>query len=56
MISRQKIMDWAHENGNEEVAHLEVVRFVKEMFIQIEFGAFDPDDEDYKEDNDYDNL
>ncbi|MCM3703820.1 hypothetical protein [Paenibacillus macerans] len=46
ILSMKKLSDWVLEQAKEGEDHPEVIRFAKELLIQAEFGAFEPDEED----------
>ncbi|WP_182914739.1 hypothetical protein [Paenibacillus thiaminolyticus] len=46
MISRAKLEQWLRDNSLEGEFHPEVIRFVEELLIHIEFGQFEIEEED----------
>ncbi|MCM3746553.1 hypothetical protein M3223_04210 [Paenibacillus pasadenensis] len=54
MLSRTKLEEYLTETCDEQTP--EVRRFIKDLMIKIEFGHFEPDDNEESEDNAYDNA
>ncbi|MFF0828807.1 hypothetical protein ACFYU8_18725 [Brevibacillus sp. NPDC003359] len=53
MLSRNKLIDWLLSHYDEEESPPEVVRLVKNLLIELEFGVFDYEDDEEHHDNAY---